>query len=95
MILNEVETIKIENPMPRLPVARALWKPYPSLQGAAEAWILCGGTHHSVYASALSAEYFKDWAEMMEIECVLIDKNTKPDQLRNELRWNEAYWSGR
>jgi len=92
MIANEVETIKIENEMPKLPVARALWKPYPSLSESAEAWILCGGTHHSVYSRALTAEYFRDWAEMCGIEFVLIDKDTKIDRLRDELRWSEAYY---
>jgi len=95
MIVNEVESIKIENQMPRLPVARVLWKPQPSLQGAGEAWILAGGTHHSVFTTALSAEYFRDWAEIMNIEFVLIDKDTKSDRLRDELRWGEAYWSNR
>ena len=90
MIVNEIETIKIENKMPKLPVARALWKPYPDLSKAAEAWILAGGTHHSVYASALTTEYFRDFAEMCSIEFILIDKNTCTDRLRNELRWNEA-----
>ncbi|MDR0502978.1 MAG: L-arabinose isomerase [Treponema sp.] len=95
MIVNEIETIKIENAMPKLPVARALWKPYPGLSGAAEAWILAGGTHHSVYSSALTSEYFRDWAEMNEIEFVLIDKDTNVNRLRDELRWGEAYWSAR
>jgi L-arabinose isomerase len=95
MIINEVEAIKIENDMPRLPVARALWKPYPSLSAAAEAWILAGGTHHSVYAAALDAEYFRDWADMMRIEAVCIGRDTTPCRLQNELRWGEAYWSGR
>jgi len=94
MIVNEIETIKIENAMPKLPVARALWKPYPSLSGAAESWILSGGTHHAVYSTALTKEYFRDWAEIAGIEFVLIDKDTKPDRLRDELRWSEAYWSG-
>jgi L-arabinose isomerase len=93
MIVNEIETIKIENSMPKLPVARALWKPYPSLAGSAEAWIICGGTHHSVYSTALTAEYFRDWALMNSIEFILIDRDTKPDRLRDELRWNEAYWN--
>ena len=93
MIVNEIETIKIKKAMPKLPVARALWKPCPSLAGAAESWILAGGTHHSVYSTALTAEYFRDWAEMSGIEFVLIDKDTKPDRLRDELRWSEAYWS--
>jgi len=93
MIVNEIETIKIENAMPKLPVARALWKPYPSLSGAAESWILAGGTHHAVYSTALTKEYFRDFAEMSGIEFVLIDKNTVPDRLRDELRWSEAYWN--
>jgi L-arabinose isomerase len=92
MIVNEIETVKIENEMPKLPVARALWKPYPSLAGAAEAWIICGGAHHSVYSSALTAEYFRDWAEIFGIEFVLVDRNTTTDKLRDELRRSEAYW---
>ena len=93
MIVNEIETIKIDNQMPKLPVARALWKPYPSLSVSAEAWILAGGTHHSVYATALTAEYFRDFAEICGIEFVLIDKDTRSDRLRDELRWSEAYWN--
>jgi len=92
MIVNEVETIKIENQMPKLPVARALWKPYPNIYESAEAWILCGGTHHSVYSTALTTEYFRDWAEMCGIEFVLIDKNTNINRLRDELRWSDSSW---
>ena len=92
MIVNEIETIKIENAMPRLPVARALWKPHPNLIEAAEAWILAGGAHHSVYTTALTSEYFRDWAEMSGVEFVHINRETKPERLRDELRWSEAYW---
>ncbi|MDR3276834.1 MAG: L-arabinose isomerase [Treponema sp.] len=95
VIVNEVEAIPIDHAMPKLPVARALWKPAPSLAEAAESWILAGGTHHSVYAPALTAEYFRDWAEMMGVEFVLIGGATKPERLRDELRWGEAYWQGR
>ncbi|MDR1390614.1 MAG: L-arabinose isomerase [Treponema sp.] len=95
LVANEVDTIKIENDMPRLPVARALWVPRPSLRDAAESWIISGGAHHSAYSTSLGAEYFRDWAEMMDIEFVLIDRDTKPDRLRDQLRWGEAYWSGR
>jgi L-arabinose isomerase len=92
MIVNEIETIKIEHPMPKLPVARALWKPLPSLAAAAESWILAGGTHHSVYATALTAEYFRDWALMCGIEYVHIGAETKPERLQDELRWSEGYY---
>ncbi|MDR2518693.1 MAG: L-arabinose isomerase [Spirochaetaceae bacterium] len=74
MIINEVEGIPIEHPLPALPVARALWKPYPSLASAAEQWIIAGGAHHSVYAPALTREFFQDWAAMAGIECVLIGR---------------------
>jgi L-arabinose isomerase len=93
MVVNDVEAVTIEQAMPKLPVARALWKPYPNLRDAAEPWILCGGAHHSVFATALTAEYFRDWAEMMEIEFVHIGKDTNPTRLRDELRWAGAYWS--
>ncbi|MDR0623933.1 MAG: L-arabinose isomerase [Treponema sp.] len=95
MIVNEIETIPVENDMPKLPVARALWKPYPTMPDAAESWITAGGAHHSVYTSALDTEYFRDWAEMSGVEFVLINRETKPARLRDELRWAEAYWSGR
>jgi L-arabinose isomerase len=95
MAVNDVEAVKIEQAMPKLPVARALWKPYPNLRDAAESWILCGGAHHSVFSTALTAEYFRDWAEMMEIEFVHIGKDTNPVRLKDELRWADAYWSGR
>jgi L-arabinose isomerase len=95
MIVNEIETIKIEKDMPKLPVARSLWKPCPNMRDAAESWIISGGAHHSVYTTSLGTEYFRDWAEMSGIEFVLIDRYTKPDRLRDELRWAEAYWSRR
>jgi L-arabinose isomerase len=89
MIVNEIETIKIEHKMPKLPVARALWKPLPNLRDSAEPWIIAGGTHHSVYASALSAEYFRDWAVMNGIEYVNIGSGTSPERLQDELRWRD------
>lgn len=95
LVVNEVESIKIEQPMPKLPVARVLWKPYPNLKDAAESWILAGGAHHSAFSLAIGTEYLRDWAEIMGIELVVINKNTDPVRLRDELRWAEAYWSKR
>jgi L-arabinose isomerase len=95
MIVNDVESVRIENPMPKLPVARVLWKPFPSLQAAAESWIIAGGAHHSGYTTAVGAETLRDYAEIAGIELVHIGEGTRPDRLRDELRWGEAYWSGR
>lgn len=92
LIVNEVEGVAVDKPMPKLPVARVLWKPQPSLQQAAEAWILAGGAHHTVYSFAVTTEQMLDFAEIAGIECVVIDKNTNPVQFRNELRWSSVAW---
>lgn len=92
LIVNEVEAVKPEKRMPKLPVAKVLWKPKPSLHDSAEAWILAGGAHHTCFSLAVTAEQLMDWAEMTGIECVLIDQETSPAKLRNELRWNEMFW---
>lgn len=92
LIVNEVDAVKIENSMPNLPVARVLWKPQPSLQGSAEAWILAGGAHHTSFSYAVSAEQLADFSEMAGIEFVLINNGTKLYNLKNELRWNDLTW---
>lgn len=81
--------------MPKLPVARILWKPRPSLRDSAEAWILAGGAHHTCFSFAVTTEQLQDWAEMVGIECVVINENTSPHSIRNELRWNEMVWRNR
>ena len=92
LIVNEVDAVKPEQAMPKLPVARVLWKPQPSLNLAAEAWIHAGGAHHTVFSYIVSAEQLADWSEMVGIECVLINRDSTIAALRNELRWNELHW---
>lgn len=92
LVVNKVVAVKPEKRMPRLPVARVLWRPEPSLRESAEAWILAGGAHHTCFSYAVTAEQLVDWAEMAGIECVVIDEDTSPAKLRNELRWNEIAW---
>ncbi|HOQ07100.1 MAG TPA: L-arabinose isomerase [Clostridiales bacterium] len=95
LIISEVEAVKVEKDMPKLPVARLLWKPLPSLKVGAEAWILAGGAHHTVFSFAATAEQFVDWAEMSGIEYVIINENTNILNFRNELRWNEIAYNMR
>jgi L-arabinose isomerase len=92
LLVNEVEAVQPEHAMPKLPVARVLWKPHPSLSESAEAWILAGGAHHTGFSYKVTTENMLDWAEMAGIECVVIDKGTNLRQFRNELRWNEVAW---
>jgi len=92
LIINAVNAIQPTQPMPNLPVAGVLWKPQPSLSEAAEAWILAGGAHHTSFSYDITAEQMMDWAEMAQIECVLIDNSTDLLRFRNELRWNDMAW---
>ncbi|NLY43048.1 MAG: L-arabinose isomerase [Clostridiaceae bacterium] len=92
LIINEVDAITPEKAMPKLPVARLLWKPQPSLRDAAEAWILAGGAHHTSFSFAVKTEHLLDWAEIVGIECLLINKDTNLLAFRNEIRWNDIAW---
>jgi L-arabinose isomerase len=91
LLVNDVTAVSPKFDLPKLPVARVLWKPHPSMHEALAAWIYAGGAHHTCYSQNLTSEYLQDFAEMAGIEFVLIDKQTKLPQFRNELRWNEVY----
>lgn len=92
LLVNEVEAVAPVETMPKLPVARVLWKPQPSLSASAEAWIHAGGAHHTVFSYHVTVAQMVAWAEMAGIECVVIDRNTDPLRFRTELRWNEVAW---
>lgn len=91
MIVNQVDVIKPQ-PLPKLPVASALWIPQPNLEIGAAAWILAGGTHHTSFSFALTQEFMEDYAEMAGIEMVVIDKATTISGFKKELRMNEVYY---
>jgi L-arabinose isomerase len=86
LLINAVDAVQPQQAMPKLPVARVLWKPQPSLNESAEAWIIAGGAHHTVFSYNVTAEQLIDWAEMTGIEYVLIDKHTRPESIRHDLR---------
>ena len=92
LLVNEVKAIKPKQKLPRLPVARVLWKPYPDMRTGCAAWIYAGGAHHTCFSQNLTAEHLEDFASMANIEFVLIDKNTNLYQLKNELKWSETYY---
>ncbi|MBP1639561.1 MAG: araA [Bacteroidetes bacterium] len=91
MIVNEVEVVKPQA-LPKLPVACALWKPMPNFEVGAGAWILAGGTHHSSFSFSVTTEMLEDYAEIADIELLIIDKETNIRQFRQDLRNNEVYY---
>jgi L-arabinose isomerase len=86
LIVNEVDVIQPDQPLPMLPVARAIWLPKPSLKVAAAAWIYAGGAHHTGYSQALTTEMLEDFAEIAGVELIVIDADTRLRELRARLR---------
>ena len=92
LLVNEVEAVAPLEDLPKLPVARVLWKPYPDMQTGCAAWRLAGGAHHTCYSQNLTAAHLEDFADMVQIEYVLIGKGTNLYQFKNELRWSDVYY---
>jgi L-arabinose isomerase len=92
MVANVVDVVPTDQPLPKLPVARALWLPRPNLKTAAAAWIYAGGAHHTSFSYSVTAEHLQDFADMAGIEFLVIDENTKLTDFRDKLRWNDLYY---
>ncbi|MEY9904700.1 L-arabinose isomerase [Catenulispora sp. MAP12-49] len=92
LVANEIDTVAPPAPLPNLPVARAVWAPRPDLRTSAEAWLIAGAPHHTVYSSALSTEVLRDLAEIVGVELLVIDAETRVRQFAREQRWNQAYY---
>jgi L-arabinose isomerase len=92
LIASEVDIVEADAPLPNLPVARAIWRPRPSLATAAEAWLMAGGPHHTALTTSLGIEAVTDFADIADVELVTIDAATTPTSFKRELRWNQAYY---
>jgi L-arabinose isomerase len=91
LIVNQVNVIQPQHPLPKLPVARAVWVPEPNLKIAATAWIHAGGAHHTALSCALTPDHLENFAEMAGMECLLIGAETTIAGFVKELRWNDMY----
>jgi L-arabinose isomerase len=92
LLVNEVLAVAPVHALPKLPVARVLWKPYPNMHTGCAAWIYAGGAHHTCYSQNLTTEHLEDFAAMAGIEFSLIGKETTLHQFKNELKWSDVYY---
>jgi L-arabinose isomerase len=92
MIANVIEVVKPDEPLLNLPVARAVWKPEPSLSVSAESWIYAGGSHHTVLTTAIEMETIQDFAEIAGVELLTITFKTDPLEFRQQVRWNSTHF---
>jgi L-arabinose isomerase len=92
LIANEVDVVAPQEPLPKLPVARAVWQPRPSLSTAAEAWLTAGGPHHTALTTSLGIDVIADFAEIANIELLVIDAETTDRGFADAIRWNQPYY---
>ena len=91
IVANVVEVVPLDEPLPNLPVARAVWKPAPDLATSAAAWLTAGAAHHTVMSTQVGVEVFEDFAEIARTELLVIDEDTTLKGFTKEVRWNQAY----
>ncbi|SDM29475.1 L-arabinose isomerase [Nonomuraea jiangxiensis] len=92
LVANEIDVVTPPQPLPKLPVARAVWRPRPNLRTSTESWLTAGAPHHTVLSRAVGREELTDLAEMLGVELVVIDADTTTERFAKELRWNQAYY---
>jgi L-arabinose isomerase len=95
LITADVEAVKPIHEMPKLPVARVMWRLLPDIETGAKAWIYAGGAHHSVLSYSLNADIMRDYAEMADIEFVHIGKNTDIETFKKDLMISDFMWKFR
>jgi L-arabinose isomerase len=92
LVAKDVEVVPPDEPLPKLPVGCAVWKPAPDLPTSAEAWLLAGGPHHTVLSTAVGFESVSDLASILGVELLHIDATTTMRQFSDEVRWNNVYY---
>jgi L-arabinose isomerase len=91
-VANTIDVVAPDEPLPRLPVARAVWEPQPSLATSAELWLTAGGPHHTVLTQAVGPEVLRQFADMLRTELLLVDDRSTPADFADRVRWNQAYY---
>ncbi len=92
LVANAVDVVDLDEPLPNLPVARALWSPKPDFATSAAAWLTAGAAHHTVLSTQVGMDVFEDFAEIARTELLTIDEGTTIRQFKKELAWNAAYY---
>jgi len=93
LVVNTVDVVPPDRPLPKLPVARALWRAHPSLPVSAACWIHAGGAHHTGFSQAVTTEHLEDFIEIAGVEQLVISRDTTVREFKRELRWNEAFYA--
>ena len=91
--MNEVDVVKPPQPLPKLPVARAVWECQPDFKTACAAWILAGGAHHTGFSYSVTTRDARRFRDIAGIELAVDRRATRRSRdFKQELRNNEVYY---
>ena len=85
LVCAEITLVKQPAAMPKLPVARVMWKLKPDFATGSAAWIYAGGAHHAVVSTALTVDDIRLYAKMTDTELVVIDDKTELNAFEQQL----------
>ena len=73
LVVADIELIEQKEEMPKLPVARVMWKILPTFNDGTERWIYAGGAHHAVVSTSLTKDDIRLFAKLTDTELVVIE----------------------
>ncbi len=82
IICADIELVKQPEPMPKLPVARIMYRHKPNFRIGTEAWCYAGGAHHSVVSTALTRADIAMFARLTGTELIAIGDDTTEADLQ-------------
>jgi len=91
LVANVVDNVALPEPMPKLPVGHAVWKPRPDFRTSATCWLTAGAAHHTVMSNQVGLDVFREFARLSQVELLAIDESTNVVGFEAEVRANAAY----
>ncbi|MBR1476504.1 MAG: L-arabinose isomerase [Lachnospiraceae bacterium] len=82
IICADIELVKQPAPMPKLPVARIMYRHKPNFEIGTAAWCYAGGAHHSVVSTALTRDDIAMFARLTGTELITIGDDTTEADLQ-------------
>ncbi len=82
IICADIELVEQPKPMPKLPVARIMYRHKPNFKIGTAAWCYAGGAHHSVVSTCLTREDIEMFARLTDTELITIGEDTTEEDLR-------------
>ncbi len=82
IICADIELVKQPKPMPKLPVARIMYRHKPDFAIGTAAWCYAGGAHHAVVSTALNRSDIAMFARLTGTELITIGDDTTEADLQ-------------